>query len=264
VFTPTLTGVAERSHLLSTAVNLDTHIDDVSNLIRWEELSEVVLCGHSYGGCVISGVADRIPDRIGALVYLDAFVLEDGESLHQTLPPTARNAQLEGTLRDGEAWKVPPIPAQAFHVNAKDAGWVDRQCTMQPLATFQQALKLTGGIGADVVCDFVGFPQVIPEGIDMLRAGGTYVEIGTISRGARVELEPSLLVWGSKKIVGIIQYDPWAIPRALDFLVRNRARFPFDRLLSHTYPLEKINEAFAASEWHAKDSTSITRAALVP
>ena|SRR5437762_3592620 len=146
VFTPALTGVGERSHLLSPAVNLDTHIDDVVNLIRWEELSDVVLCGHSYGGCVVSGVADRIPDRIGALVYLDAFVLEDGQSLHDTLPPDARNGQLEGTRRDGEGWKVPPIPAEVFGVNAADATWVNRQCTMQPLATFQQPLKLTGGI----------------------------------------------------------------------------------------------------------------------
>ena len=146
VFTPTLTGVGERSHLLSPAVNLDTHIDDVVNLIRWEELSDVVLCGHSYGGCVISGVADRIPDRISALVYLDAFFLEDGQSLHQTLPPALRNAQVEAALRDGEGWKVPPIPAEAFRVNEKDAAWVNRQLTMQPIATFQQPLKLTGGI----------------------------------------------------------------------------------------------------------------------
>ena len=124
--------------------------------------------------------------------------------------------------------------------------------------------KWTGGGGADVACDFVGFPQVIPEGIEMLRSGGTYLEIGTISRGAKVELEPSVLVWGSKKIVGVIQYDPWVIPRALDFLVRNRARWPFDRLISHKYPLEMINQAFADSEWHAKDTTRITRAALVP
>jgi threonine dehydrogenase-like Zn-dependent dehydrogenase len=124
--------------------------------------------------------------------------------------------------------------------------------------------KWTEGVGVDVACDFVGFPAVIPEGIEMLRAGGTYLEIGTISRGARVELEPAQLVWGAKKIVGVIMYDAWAIPRALDFLVRNRARWPFDRLLSHKYPLEKINEAFAQSEWHAKDTTNITRAALVP
>jgi pimeloyl-ACP methyl ester carboxylesterase len=145
VFTPTLTGVAERSHLLSPEVNLETHINDVVNLIRWEELSDVVLCGHSYGGCVISGAADRVPDRIGALVYLDAFVLENGQSLHDTLPPAMKDAQIQGA-QSGEGWKVPPIPAEAFHVNAKDRDWVNRQCTMQSLATFQQPLRLTGGI----------------------------------------------------------------------------------------------------------------------
>jgi D-arabinose 1-dehydrogenase-like Zn-dependent alcohol dehydrogenase len=115
-----------------------------------------------------------------------------------------------------------------------------------------------------VACDLVGFPAVIPEGIEMLRAGGTYLEIGTISRGAKVELEPSTLVWGSKRIVGVLQYDPWVIARALDFLVRTRNRWPWSRLISHTYPLERINEAFAASEWYNRETTSITRAALVP
>jgi pimeloyl-ACP methyl ester carboxylesterase len=147
VFTPTLTGVGERSHLLSPGVNLDTHIDDVVNLLRWEELSEVVLCGHSYGGGVISGVADRVPERIGALVYLDAFVLEDGQSIHTALPAGAREAQLEGAARHGDGWKVPPIPAEVFAVNKQDAGWVNRQCTPQSIATFEQPLKLTGGIG---------------------------------------------------------------------------------------------------------------------
>ncbi len=122
----------------------------------------------------------------------------------------------------------------------------------------------TGGAGADVACDLVGFPAVIPEGIEMLRSGGTYLEIGTISRGATVDFEPSLLVWGSKKIVGVIQYDPWVIPRALDFLVRTKDRWPWPRILSHKYSLDKINEAFAASEWHNKETTSITRAALTP
>jgi pimeloyl-ACP methyl ester carboxylesterase len=142
VFTPTLTGVGERSHLLSPDVNLDTHIDDVVNLMRWEELSDVVVCGHSYGGAVISGVADRIPDRIGALVYLDAFVLENGQSLHDTLPLAQKNMQLELTQQLGEGWRVPPIPAEVFAVNANDLEWVNRQCTMQPLATFQQVIKL--------------------------------------------------------------------------------------------------------------------------
>ena len=148
VFTPTLSGVGERSHLLSPGVNLDTHIDDVVNLIVWEELSAAVLCGHSYGGCVISGVADRLPDRIRALVYLDAFVLEDGQSLHDTLPLSQRDLQLDLTLQHGEGWKVPPIPAEVFNVNAGDLEWVNRQCTMQPLATFQQAIKLKGTVDA--------------------------------------------------------------------------------------------------------------------
>ncbi len=148
VFTPTLTGVGERSHLLSPQVNLETHILDVVNLIRWEELSSVVLCGHSYGGMVVTGAADRVPERIGALVYLDAFVPENGQSLYDTLPAEARNAQLESARIHGDGWKVPPITAEQFGVNAKDAAWMDRQCTAQPAATFTQSLRLSGGIDA--------------------------------------------------------------------------------------------------------------------
>lgn len=134
VFTPTLTGLADRSHLLSRDVNLETHILDVVNLIRFEELSEIVLCGHSYGGCVISGVADRIPDRIRALVYLDAFVLGDGENLAQHVPTAMYSQLLEGAKAVGDGWKVPPIPPEVFGVNSTDAEWIKRQYTMQPLA----------------------------------------------------------------------------------------------------------------------------------
>lgn len=146
VFTPTLTGLGERAHLLSQHVDLETHIADVVNLICWEELTEVVLCGHSYGGCVISGVADRIPDCIRALVYLDAFVLDNGQSLHSSIPAELEQMQLDATRQAGDGWKVPPIPAEAFNVNANDRAWVNSQCTMQPLATLRQALALTGGI----------------------------------------------------------------------------------------------------------------------
>jgi pimeloyl-ACP methyl ester carboxylesterase len=146
VFTPTLTGVGERSHLLSPEVNLETHIADVINLIRWEELADVVLCGHSYGGCVVTSVADRIPETIRALVYLDAFVPEDGQSLHDTLPAQARDQQLEAARMVGEGWKTPPIPAEVFNVNPRDRDWVERQSTLHPLACFQQPLRLTGAL----------------------------------------------------------------------------------------------------------------------
>ena len=146
VFTPTLTGVGERSHLLSPQIDLETHINDVVNCIRWEELSDVILCGHSYGGCVIRGAADRISDRIGALVYLDAFVPDNGQSLYDCLPAEMRNAQLELAKTIGEGWKLPPIMAEQFQVNAKDRDWVNRQCTFQPIETFRQPLKVTGAM----------------------------------------------------------------------------------------------------------------------
>jgi pimeloyl-ACP methyl ester carboxylesterase len=146
VFTPTLTGVGERSHLLSRDIDLQVHVDDVANLILWEGLDQVVLCGHSYGGAVISGAADAVPDRIAALVYLDAFLLEEGEALHDLLPDEHRELQLSLADEHGEGWRVPPIPAEIFNVNARDREWVDRQCTPQPLSTFQQKLRLSGGL----------------------------------------------------------------------------------------------------------------------
>ena len=146
VFTPTLTGVGDRSHLNAPSIDLETHIADVLNLLRWEELDDVVLCGHSYAGCVVTGVADRMPEKIRALIYLDAFVLENGQCLHDALPPEQRAAQIEGAREHGDGWKTPPIPAAVFNVGAEDRAWVDAQATMQSLATFQQRLALTGGI----------------------------------------------------------------------------------------------------------------------
>jgi pimeloyl-ACP methyl ester carboxylesterase len=146
VFTPTLTGVADRSHLLTREVDLDTHIADVVNLIEWEELTDIVLCGHSYGGCVVTGVADRVPERIRSLVYLDAFVPEDGQNQFQLLTPMLAEQLQEGTRNLGDGWKTPPIPADLFNVNAADREWVDRLCTVHPFAAIEQRIRLTGGI----------------------------------------------------------------------------------------------------------------------
>lgn len=144
VLTPTLTGLGERSHLLSKDVSLDTHIQDVVNLLRWEELSEVVLVGHSYGGCVIRGVADRVPERMRSLVYLDAFVLDDGESLMDRAPREQVAGMRALAAEKGSGWQLPPIPGAVFHVNLADRAWMDGQCTWQPLATFEQKIQLTG------------------------------------------------------------------------------------------------------------------------
>ncbi len=95
VYTPSLTGLAERSHLVNRNVNLETHILDIVNLLQWEELSDVGLCGHSYGGQVITGAADRSADRIGALVYLDAFVPENGQCLLDGMSAERRAMMIE-------------------------------------------------------------------------------------------------------------------------------------------------------------------------
>jgi pimeloyl-ACP methyl ester carboxylesterase len=146
VFTPTLTGVGERSHVNSTGTDLSTHISDVVNLIQWEELSDVILCGHSYGGFVITGAADRIPGQIRALVYLDAFVPEDGQCLFDLVPPEQVQRMRQQAQAKGGGLKVDPIPAEVFNVNPSDSAWVNAQCTPQPLATFEERVRLTGGI----------------------------------------------------------------------------------------------------------------------
>jgi pimeloyl-ACP methyl ester carboxylesterase len=176
VFTPTLTGCGDRSHLLAPTNDLELHIADVMNLIRWEELDDVVLCGHSYAGCVVTGVADRLPERVSSLIYLDAFVPEDGQSLHDTLPPEQRAAQIEGARVNGEGWKAAPIPVEFFNGVLEDRAWVTAQGTDQSLATFAQRLELRGGIRKirDVryvlATDFPGSP--FPQFYEKARARG--------------------------------------------------------------------------------------------
>jgi pimeloyl-ACP methyl ester carboxylesterase len=143
VFTPTLTGLGERSHLLSREVGLDTHIADVANLMIWEELRDIVLVGHSYGGIVMRHVADRMPDRIRSLVYLDAFVPDNGKALNDYVPDRGKTVR-ELAMARGDGWKIPPVPASVLAVNAADSDWVDRQCTMQPLSTFETLAQING------------------------------------------------------------------------------------------------------------------------
>lgn len=98
VYRPTLTGLGEKNHLARPDINLTTHINDIVNLILWEDLHDVVLVGHSYGGMVITGVADRVPDRIRRLVYVDALLPENGESFSDLLPPLANTRSENGFI----------------------------------------------------------------------------------------------------------------------------------------------------------------------
>ncbi len=142
VFTPTLTGLGERVHLASTAITLTTHVADVVNVLRYEDLNGVVLLGHSYGGMVISGVVEAVPERIAALVFLDAFIPESGQWLLDLVPGSQRARQLEAAAANGGF--IPPIPAANFGVNEADRAYVDAQCVPQPLETMREPMVLTG------------------------------------------------------------------------------------------------------------------------
>jgi pimeloyl-ACP methyl ester carboxylesterase len=142
VFTPTLTGLGERSHLLRAGINVSTHITDVVNVLKWEKLNGVVLCGHSYGGMVVSGVAEQMAPAIGSIVFLDAFVPEDGDSMFDLTSQVVRDGLKSATERGDIG--VPPRPAAAFLVNEKDQAWVDSLCGPQPIDTMTEKLKLTG------------------------------------------------------------------------------------------------------------------------
>ncbi len=122
--------------------------------------------------------------------------------------------------------------------------------------------ELTGGDGADVACEFVGVPGVVQEGLTYLRPGGRYLWVGNIMPGHTAEIVPHDVVRLSRTIVGVVTYDAWVLPRALDFLVRTGDRYPFERLISHRYPLEEINRAFQEADWMARRG-GVTRAAIV-
>jgi pimeloyl-ACP methyl ester carboxylesterase len=145
VFTPTLTGLGERSHLATRETNLDTHIADINSLIEFEELRSVILCGHSYGGIVITGVADKMPDCLSTLVFLDAFIPNDGQSMQDLLPPERRLQAERIVAEQGDGWLIPARSAASFDVaDTEDRAWVDRRCVPHPFETMRQGVKLNG------------------------------------------------------------------------------------------------------------------------
>lgn len=139
LITPTLTGLGERAHLARPDIDLDTHIADILGVLEFEDLTQVNLIGHSYGGMVATGVADRARPRIAQLIYLDAFAPNDGDSVLGLLPAAAR-AQRQASA-DG---LIPPMPMPP-DTPAEDRAWCDPRRLPQPAKTFEQKLKLRGG-----------------------------------------------------------------------------------------------------------------------
>jgi hypothetical protein len=142
VFSPTLAGLGEHSHLLSKDINLDTHITDVVNVIKWEDLNDICLVAHSYAGWPCSGALEQIGNRVSSIVWVDAFKPENGQRAIDVLSEAVRKNALNAA--DKGASSIPPAPAAAFLVNEKDRAYVDSKLTPQPTGTYFQPIKLSG------------------------------------------------------------------------------------------------------------------------
>jgi pimeloyl-ACP methyl ester carboxylesterase len=185
VYTPTLTGLGERAHLASPAIDLETHVTDVLAVLSYEDLHDAILVGHSYGGAVATIVTDRVPDRIARLVYLDAPIPTAGQCLLDVLNPAQAAAFRASAARDGDGWRFAPnAPAALGLDDPADVAWAGPRLTPQPLATFTQPVRLTGaGSGvprAYVFCAPARPGSRLPEfAAQALAAGWRYQEITT-------------------------------------------------------------------------------------
>ncbi len=145
VYCPTLTGVGERVHLLNEHVNLSTHITDITNLLFYEDLYNIILCGHSYGGMVITGVANIMPERIGTIVYLDAFLPENGKAVYDYLSPERQKRFLNLAEKYGEGKYIMPIPPENQKNPRGDhaeLAWRFKRATPHPIACICEPIQL--------------------------------------------------------------------------------------------------------------------------
>ena len=140
-YSPTYTGLGERAHLARPEIDLSTHIQDVLAVMEFEDLKDVTLLGHSYGGMVATGVAHKAPGRIARLVYIDAFAPRDGQSLFDLVGPKVEGNMRAGTATNGDGWRLPinPMPPDT---SPEDVAWASPRRRPQPIKTFEQKIKL--------------------------------------------------------------------------------------------------------------------------
>lgn len=156
VYTPTQTGLGERSHLLSDEINLETFVTDLVNVLEWEDLTDVILVGHSFGGIGISGAADRVPHRIKHLVYLDALLLEDRDSPFSQIPADVADARRKLAQEFSGGVSMPVPSAEAFGVyDAKQVQWLKEKCTPHPISTYEDALTLNNPLGNGLPATYI-------------------------------------------------------------------------------------------------------------
>lgn len=183
VFTPTFTGVSDRAHVLHPGVGLGTHVEDVVRLLEAEDLTRVVLVGHSYAGMVVSAVSERVPDRIAHRVHLDAFLPEDGEAAIDLLPESVAGHYRESVEGPGFGWLIPPRSLEVLGVSDEDdLAWLRPRLTPHPWLTYTEPVRLGRGEsevpGSFIEC--VGWMRVFTPYAERARERGWAVhEIDT-------------------------------------------------------------------------------------
>lgn len=181
VHTPTLTGLGDRSHLLTPEVGLDTHIKDISALFHYEDVHDAILVGHSYGGMVVAGVAPSVVARLAGVIYLDAFLPDDGKALQDYV-----------TLRPPEGlWRLPPPgkPPRFGVSNPADVTWMEARLTDQPLKTMTQPVNIAADISARVPHTFVlctKSPQFVAAAERAKQRGFRYRELLSAGHDAMI------------------------------------------------------------------------------
>lgn len=161
VFAPTMTGVGERRHLLTPDVTLTTWVDDIAGVIEAEELTDVVLVGHSFGGRVVTGVVDRMPERVGHVVFLDSALPVSGRSLIDSMPPEMRQERLARAATSGGLSIPAPTALDLGILDPADQAWVDRRLSPQPLGTNTSAISFQTPIGRGRPVTFVEFTDPV-------------------------------------------------------------------------------------------------------
>jgi pimeloyl-ACP methyl ester carboxylesterase len=172
VFTPTLTGLGERSHLLTPDVGFDTHVQDILQVLRFEEIENAVLVGHSYGALVVSQVAERVPERVSHIAAIDAGIPGDGQRGFDLLGPERAAALTQRAVDSGDGWRIPPPPVEALGiVEPADQAWVERLLTPHPLRSYQQPLQLRSSRAAAIGRTLIACNpnRTAPPGVQLVR-----------------------------------------------------------------------------------------------
>ncbi len=182
VYAPTLTGMADRAHLRQYDVGLTTHIADVANLLYYEDLSDVMLVGNSYAGMVISGVAAHVPERLRLLVYLDAYIPDDGQSEFDLLPAQVVVAR-QADAAAHEGFMAPPPPAIFGVADPALVDWVIARLTLQPLATYTEPVPPWNARSASIPRVFIhctgnppSTPRLFEPSAQKARAAGWHMQ----------------------------------------------------------------------------------------